>query len=73
MVGLKGIIIRYELLVPFKTINSNLYYQQLMRLKCTIEETQEKLIAEGGFPFRYGNFWILSGGSVYRLANKSLQ
>ncbi|GBP74408.1 Histone-lysine N-methyltransferase SETMAR [Eumeta japonica] len=50
----KGII-HYELLAPGKTISSNLYCQQLMRLKQEVEKKRSKLINREGVIFHYDN------------------
>ncbi|GBP14213.1 Mariner Mos1 transposase [Eumeta japonica] len=43
----KGIIY-YELLLPGKTINSDLYYQQMMKLKQEVKKKRSDLINRNG-------------------------
>ncbi|GBP35293.1 Histone-lysine N-methyltransferase SETMAR [Eumeta japonica] len=49
------VIIHYELLLPGKTINSDLYCQQLMRLKQEVENNGPKLINRKGVDFHHNN------------------
>ncbi|GBP06373.1 Mariner Mos1 transposase [Eumeta japonica] len=46
-------IIHYELLPPGKTINSGLYYQQLMRLRREVEKKRPELINRKGVDFHH--------------------
>ncbi|GBP79381.1 Mariner Mos1 transposase [Eumeta japonica] len=48
-------IIHYELLPPGKTINSNLYCQQLIRLKQEVEKTRSELCNRKGVVFHRDN------------------
>lgn len=50
----KGIV-HYELLSPGQTINSDLYCQQLMRLKQSIQEKRPELINRKGVVFHHDN------------------
>ena len=48
-------IVHHELLEPGQTINSTLYYQQLMRLKQTIKKKRPELINKKGVVFHHDN------------------
>ena len=48
-------IVHYDLLLHGQTINSNVYYQRLERLRQSIERKRLKLIDRKGFVFHHDN------------------